>query len=187
MGRSRWMTAGATSVAEAAADLSRILGRDPRWFGALLVSATVIAVYFAITVVGTGDLRLRRHRPDLLPGLADRVHRDPLRVGPQAPRPAAAPGRRGPDRVRRRDRCPAPGDLRRGRQPGHLDQPVRPVDPPDRAEPGPVPRAVAGAAQRPGPVGRPGRPGPLGCSTTCRPARSTWSGRSSRSPWPASA
>ncbi len=42
-----------TSVAEAAADLSRIMGRDPRWFGALLVSATVIAIYFAITVVGT--------------------------------------------------------------------------------------------------------------------------------------
>ena len=42
-----------SSVAEAATDLSRILGRDPRWFGALLVSATVIAIYFAITVVGT--------------------------------------------------------------------------------------------------------------------------------------
>jgi predicted PurR-regulated permease PerM len=42
-----------SSVAEAATDLGRILGRDPRWFGALLVSATVIAIYFAITVVGT--------------------------------------------------------------------------------------------------------------------------------------
>ena len=44
---------GRTSVAEAATDLSRILGRDPRWFGALLVSATVIAVFFAINVVGS--------------------------------------------------------------------------------------------------------------------------------------
>src|SRR5450755_1110713 len=44
---------GRSSVAEAATDLSRILGRDPRWFGALLVSATVIAVFFAINVVGS--------------------------------------------------------------------------------------------------------------------------------------
>jgi len=42
-----------STVAEAAGDLSRILGRDPRWFAALLVSVTVIAVYFAITVVGS--------------------------------------------------------------------------------------------------------------------------------------
>ena len=42
-----------SSVTEAATDLGRILGRDPRWFGALLVSATIIAVYFAITVVGS--------------------------------------------------------------------------------------------------------------------------------------
>jgi predicted PurR-regulated permease PerM len=42
-----------STVAEATGDLSRILGRDPRWFGALLVSVTVIAVYFAITVVGS--------------------------------------------------------------------------------------------------------------------------------------
>src|SRR5476651_26449 len=42
-----------STVAEAAGDLGRILGRDPRWFGALLVSVTVIAVYFAITVVGS--------------------------------------------------------------------------------------------------------------------------------------
>ncbi len=43
----------ATTVADVAGSLSRTLGRDPRWFGALLVSATVIAVYFAIAVVGT--------------------------------------------------------------------------------------------------------------------------------------
>ncbi len=42
-----------STVSEAANDLSRILGRDPRWFAALLMSATVIAVYFAITVVGS--------------------------------------------------------------------------------------------------------------------------------------
>ena len=42
-----------STVAEAAGDLSRILGRDPRWFAALLVSVTVIAIYFAITVVGS--------------------------------------------------------------------------------------------------------------------------------------
>jgi len=41
------------TVADAGADLGRILGRDPRWFGALLVSTTVIAVFFAITVVGS--------------------------------------------------------------------------------------------------------------------------------------
>jgi predicted PurR-regulated permease PerM len=39
--------------AETAGDLSRILGRDPRWFAALLVSVTVIAIFFAITVVGS--------------------------------------------------------------------------------------------------------------------------------------
>ena len=42
-----------STVAEAASDLSRMLGRDPRWFAALLVSVTVIAIYFAITVVGS--------------------------------------------------------------------------------------------------------------------------------------
>ena len=42
-----------STVAETAGDLGRILGRDPRWFAALLVSITVIAVYFAITVVGS--------------------------------------------------------------------------------------------------------------------------------------
>ncbi len=42
-----------STVAEAAGDLSRIMGRDPRWFATLLVSVTVIAVYFAITVVGS--------------------------------------------------------------------------------------------------------------------------------------
>ncbi|MGH2512518.1 MAG: AI-2E family transporter, partial [Candidatus Limnocylindrales bacterium] len=33
-------------------DFGRILGRDPRWFAALLVSVTVIAVFYAIEVVG---------------------------------------------------------------------------------------------------------------------------------------
>ena len=42
-----------STVAEASGDLGRILGRDPRWFAALLVSVTVIAIYFAITVVGS--------------------------------------------------------------------------------------------------------------------------------------
>ena len=41
------------AAGQAAADISRILGRDPRWFAVLLVSVTVIAVYFAITVVGS--------------------------------------------------------------------------------------------------------------------------------------
>ena len=43
----------ANTVADVTGSLSRVLGRDPRWFGALLVSATVIAVYFAISVVGS--------------------------------------------------------------------------------------------------------------------------------------
>ncbi len=39
-------------VAPSVGDFGRILGRDPRWFGALLVSVTVIAVFYAIEVVG---------------------------------------------------------------------------------------------------------------------------------------
>lgn len=48
-------TAGTTIGATAAGtanDFGRILGRDPRWFAALLVSVTVIAVFYAIEVVG---------------------------------------------------------------------------------------------------------------------------------------
>jgi predicted PurR-regulated permease PerM len=41
------------AVGDSAGDISRILGRDPRWFAALLVSVTVIAVIFAIEVVGS--------------------------------------------------------------------------------------------------------------------------------------
>jgi predicted PurR-regulated permease PerM len=33
-------------------EVSRILGRDPRWFAALLISVTIIAVFAAISVVG---------------------------------------------------------------------------------------------------------------------------------------
>ncbi len=36
-----------------AGDFIRATGRDARWFGALVVSATVIAVFFAIDVIGT--------------------------------------------------------------------------------------------------------------------------------------
>ena len=39
--------------AASTSDMARILGRDPRWFAALLISVTVIAVFYAITVVGT--------------------------------------------------------------------------------------------------------------------------------------
>ena len=52
-GRSSMDDGRKSTVAEASGDLGRILGRDPRWFAALLVSVTVIAIYFAITVVGS--------------------------------------------------------------------------------------------------------------------------------------
>ena len=118
--------------------------RDRRLLSTLLILG-VIAVFFTSSASSPAVLLLRRHLPDVLPGLAAGVHHQPDRQPHRRRHPAPAAGGRDDPRLHRGRAGPRrPRGRGRGRA-GDLDHPVRRVDPGHQDEPADDPRAVAGS------------------------------------------